>query len=173
MSGGSTSPFDALAANYDEDFTGTHVGRLMREAVWRRLDGVFDRGARILDLGCGTGEDAIYLARRGHDVHAVDGSEAMLRRTREKVLAAALEHRVQGSKLDIEYLDELGTDVYDGVLSNFGVLNCVEDLSSVSTELARRTARGAPVVFCLMGPTVPWEWIWYLGQGNPSKALTS
>ena len=132
---------------------------------------VFDRGGRILDLGCGTGEDAIYLARRGHDVHAVDGSEAMVRLARDKVLDAALEQRVHVRELDIEHLDGLGTDLYDGVLSNFGALNCVQDLSSVSTELANRTARGAPVVLCLMGPTVPWEWVWYLAQANPSKAF--
>jgi len=171
VNGASDSPFDDLAAKYDEDFTGTLVGRLMRDAVWRRLDAVFPPGGRILDLGCGTGEDAIHLARRGHDVHAVDGSEAMVRLTREKVHDAALKPRVRVSQLDIEHLEGLGTDVYDGVLSNFGALNCVQNLSSVSTELAGRTVRGASVVLCLMGPTVPWEWVWYLARANPSKAF--
>jgi tellurite methyltransferase len=37
-------------------------------------------GARVLDLGCGEGRNALYLATRGCDVTAVDRSEAGLRK---------------------------------------------------------------------------------------------
>ena len=40
---------------------------------------------RVLDLGCGTGNHAIPLARRGYSVVGVDRSEGMLARAREKV----------------------------------------------------------------------------------------
>ncbi|BBF23091.1 methyltransferase domain-containing protein [Sutterella megalosphaeroides] len=35
-------------------------------------------GARVLELGCGSGRDARFMARLGADVTATDGSEAML-----------------------------------------------------------------------------------------------
>lgn len=38
----------------------------------RLLDAMADRGARILDAGCGTGRVGGYLAARGHDVVGVD-----------------------------------------------------------------------------------------------------
>lgn len=40
---------------------------------------------RVLDLGCAGGRNAELLAQRGFDVHAVDASEAMVARTRERL----------------------------------------------------------------------------------------
>lgn len=48
------------------------------------LDGMLKPGAKVLELGIGTGRIALPLAERGHEVHGVDGSEAMLARLREK-----------------------------------------------------------------------------------------
>jgi len=45
---------------------------------------VGDRGARILDAGCGTGRVAIELARRGYDVVGIDVEPAMLDTARAK-----------------------------------------------------------------------------------------
>jgi SAM-dependent methyltransferase len=44
----------------------------------------------ILDLGCGTGNHAILLARRGYGVTGVDFSEEMLTRAQEKAAALKL-----------------------------------------------------------------------------------
>jgi ubiquinone/menaquinone biosynthesis C-methylase UbiE len=57
--------FDRIAARYDEFWTCSPVGRLQREAVWRRLDKLFNDGDALLDLGCGTGEDAVHFMRNG------------------------------------------------------------------------------------------------------------
>ena len=74
--------FDALAADYDASFTATPLGTLLREAVWRRLDARFAPGDRVLELACGTGEDAVHLASRGVRVTAVDASAAMVEAAR-------------------------------------------------------------------------------------------
>src|SRR5688500_7030413 len=58
--------FDALATDYDDRFTRGALGRLLRERVWARFDACFPPNGRILDVGSGTGEDAVYLAGRGH-----------------------------------------------------------------------------------------------------------
>ena len=70
------SPFDALAADYDRSFTASAIGQRMRAAVWRRLDTAFAPGERVLELNCGTGEDAVHLAERGVRVLATDVSPA-------------------------------------------------------------------------------------------------
>ena len=83
-----SSPFDEMAADYDRSFTTSTIGSLMRQAVWWRLDACFRPGDRVLELNCGTGADAIHLARRGVRVLATDIAPAMLELTRAKVAQA-------------------------------------------------------------------------------------
>jgi SAM-dependent methyltransferase len=50
------------------------------------LHGHSDAGqVRVLDIGCAAGRNTVMLAERGFDVLAIDGSEAMVARTRERV----------------------------------------------------------------------------------------
>lgn len=165
--------FDALAADYDATFTATPLGTLLRDAVWRRLDARFAPGDRVLELACGTGEDAVHLARRGVRVAATDASPAMVETARRKAAAAGLDGSVEVRHLPAEEL-ATGEDLpgpFDGAFSDFGGLNCVADLGAVARGLARRLRPGAPVLLCVMGPLVPWEWAWYLGHGDTERAF--
>ena len=56
--------FDRVASSYDELFTHTAIGRAQRKQVWEKLLAAFPPGSRILELNCGTGEDARFLAAR-------------------------------------------------------------------------------------------------------------
>jgi ubiquinone/menaquinone biosynthesis C-methylase UbiE len=152
--------FDALAADYDTQFTHSRIGTLMRQAVWRRLDCRFRPGQRVLELNCGTGEDAVHLGQHGVRVLATDLSREMVQMTRQKVARAGLTATVQVQQLALEHLHALDTPPFDGALSNFGGLNCVADLAGVGRALAARLHPGAVVLLCVMGPIVPWEWGW-------------
>ncbi|MFZ2419807.1 MAG: methyltransferase domain-containing protein, partial [Anaerolineae bacterium] len=107
----SAAAFDDSAATYDDAFTESTIGRLLRAAVWRRLDAQFRAGDRVLELNCGTGADAIHLAQRGVHVLATDVSEAMLAVTRRKVAQAGMEELVQVAKLDIADLAAWGSSL--------------------------------------------------------------
>src|SRR5688500_3425722 len=98
------SPFDSMALDYDRSFTASSIGQRMRAAVWRRLDAVFRPGERVLELNCGTGEDAVHLAGRGVRVLATDTSPEMLAIARAKVERAGLTERVEIARLPIEEL---------------------------------------------------------------------
>lgn len=166
------SPFEQMAADYDALFTHTPLGTLMRAAVWRRLEARFRPGDRILELACGTGEDALFLARRGVDVLALDAAEAMVAITRKKAREAGLEQRVKAVCAPIERLGAVvGQQVFVGALSNFGGLNCVEDLGGVARDLALCIRPGGIAALCIMGPTVPWEWAWHLYRLQFGKAF--
>jgi SAM-dependent methyltransferase len=163
--------FDKLAADYDLRFTRSRIGGLMRRAVHRRLEARFRPGHRVLELNCGTGEDAVFLGRRGVEVLATDISPSMVEATRAKVEQAGLSNLVGARCLAIEDLDDLEAPPFDGVLSDFGGLNCVADLRSVANGLANRVRPGAVAMLCIMGPTVPWEWLWYSLRGEPRKGF--
>lgn len=164
--------FDRLAADYDRTFTASTIGRRMRAAVWRRLDPAFAPGDRILELNCGTGEDAVHLAQRGVHVTATDVSLEMLSATQSKVDRAGLSGLVEVRRLAIEGLSALPPKVhFDGLLSNFGGLNCVSDLPAAARMIGQVLRPGGRALLCMMGPTVPWEWLWYVAHGQPRKAL--
>src|SRR6476660_5487797 len=82
--------FDSVAADYDGPKGNNALIQRMRETTWRMLTKACPPGARLLDLGCGTGIDAIELARRGYSVVATDWSPQMIERTRQRAAGAAL-----------------------------------------------------------------------------------
>lgn len=167
MTAVSTTAFDSLAADYDDTFTNTAIGRVLRAAVWRRLEDLFSAGSSVLELNCGTGVDAAWLGARGIHVCATDASQRMV-----DVACARGVDATQWAAEDIGALaDERGAEEFDGALSNFGGLNCVDDLGAVASGLARCVRKGGTAVLCVMGPTVPWEWIWCLAHGKPRAAF--
>ena len=165
------SPFDAIAANYDSSFTGSEIGSRMRKAVWARCAAIFAPGSRVLEMNCGTGEDALWLAERGVEVLATDISPAMLREAEAKLANSHAAGRVRFRELAWEDLGSLDDAAFDGLLSNFGGLNCVAELEAIGRSAAARLRPGGIAVLCLMGRAVPWEWIWFSLRGQPSKAF--
>jgi len=174
-----TWPFNQTAPGYDSEFTNSVLGRIYRNRVWERMDAVFTGKRHILELGCGTGEDALYLASQGHLVTALDASQDMIDQTRLKIQQAGLSNQVDARVFAIEDLDHLGSRIstmdgqspsFNGVLANFGALNCVHDLTSVASNLHKHLLPGSPALFTIMGPIVPWEWLWYLSKLKPAKA---
>lgn len=164
--------FDELASGYDASFTATALGRCLRRLVWDRLDAAFAGCGRVLEIGCGTGEDAVHLARRGIRVLATDVSEPMLRVAAHKAERAGCAERIEFRRVPMEQLgSELAGETFDGVFSNFGAVNCVARLDRIAADLAPLLAPGAPLVWVVMGRNVPWEWAWFLARGNPRKAF--
>src|SRR5215475_9142538 len=127
-----SSPFDALAPHYDDLFTNSHIGHAQRQVVWTKLQEVFKPGDRILEINCGTGVDAVYLARMGVRVLALDSSAGMIAATERRLDKESMHEFVTCRQLAIEDLGQLnGVGLFDGVLSNFGGLNCVSDLQQI------------------------------------------
>ena len=165
--------FDRLAESYDAKFTDSVVGRLQRQIVWDALSSAFYRGDFVLELNCGTGEDALFLAKRGLSVLACDASEKMIaiatRRKQREFPGGRLEFRLSPNEA-LGQLDTAGQR-FDGALSNFSGLNCVEDLRSVATTLAGRIKPRGRVFICMSTRACAWEIVWHLARGNFRKAF--
>ena len=168
----SVNAFDALANTYDAVFTDSVLGRAYRRAAWNWLDTAFLPGQHVLELGCGTGEDAVHLARRGVRVHATDVSPQMVETARAKAATAGLGTHIRTEVCDVADVGRLiHAAPFDGAYSTFGALNCVADLAPLPDHLDGLLRPGARMVLGMMGPVVPWEWVWYLLRGRPDKAF--
>lgn len=167
-----SAPFDAVAVRYDETFTASKIGQAQRASVWSELAKTFAPGDRILEIGCGTGVDACFLAERGVRVAACDSSSQMIAMAERRIQEGGYQKLVQPLLLRAEAIATLPNEpLFDGAFSNFGALNCVEDLRQLARDLARLLKPGAIAWLCWMGSCCLWEMLWYLAQGNGEKAF--
>ena len=162
--------FDSHAFEYDTWFSEKPLALDIRRRTWQVMDRFFDAGNRVLDLGCGTGEDAIHLARRGVYVRAVDVSSAMLNRLEEKARSLKLDRFIDYSLADGRFLD-FPEGEFDGIYSNFGVLNCVADLDWLPELAGRSLKPGRRMILVTMGRCYPLEIAVNLAKGRFRPAL--
>jgi len=156
-----SSPFDVLASSYEATWSATPEGRGQRAEVWKVIDHLFQPGNRILDLGCGIGDDALHLRAHGVNVWGIDSSQEMAEISRTR--------GVEAHWLWMEDLSAVFGDL-SGVLSNFGALNCVARLEPVAEQLGRLVIPGGAVALCVMGRFFWRESARFLLQGEFAKA---
>jgi SAM-dependent methyltransferase len=159
--------FDSVAADYDGPRGNNSLVQDMRREMWRWLDASFPRASHLLELGCGTGLDAVRMAQRGHRIVATDWSPLMTQRTLARAEYALVSDRVQALTLGAHELDRLtGRALYDGAYSNLGALNCLPDLRDLARECARLIRPGGRAVFSIIGRWCPWEIGYYARRGD-------
>src|SRR4051794_32545673 len=123
--------YDRWATVYDHD--ANPLVNLEEPFVWEAIGDV--GGRKVLDLGCGTGRHALWLAKQGADVTAVDFSEGMLAEARRKPGAEAIRFLVH----DLHRSLPFAPTSFDRVVSGL-VLEHLDDLGGFFRE-ARRVLR--------------------------------
>ena len=156
------SAFDAIAPRFDERFGGWLSVAAQRRAVRAALVEAFPRNGRILEIGGGTGEDAVFLAQSGYKVLLTDASPSMVDHALAKL-------RPLGSDAEVTPAEDLehfaverslnGREQFDGAFSNFAPLNCVVDLEPVARGLAHMLKPGSPAMLVLFGTLCPGEMV--------------
>jgi ubiquinone/menaquinone biosynthesis C-methylase UbiE len=161
-----------MAKEYDDVFTRSMIGRAQRDAVWNILTQTFKSGDHVLELNCGTGEDALFLARNSISVTACDASEKMIQIASNRMREEASDAPISFNLLPTERVLELQSQtMFDGVFSNFSGLNCVPDLKQTAAGLATLLPPNAPLLVCLSTRFCVWEMLWFLLHGKFSKAF--
>ena len=167
-----SAAFDCMAQTYDATFTESAIGRAQRNVVWDALQKAFRPGDRVLELNCGTGEDALFLTKRGISVLGCDASARMI-----EVAERRKSMEAPGSSLEFRVLrnEDVGTltppTPFDGVVSNFSGLNCVADPSQIVRKLTHLVKPGATALICISTRICLWEIAWYTARGNFKKAF--
>lgn len=91
----------------------------------------------ILELGCGTGKNTLFLVKIAEQVHALDFSQGMIEKAKEKVNA----ENVRFSMADLTQTWPCEDRAYDLIVCNL-VLEHIEDLSFIFSEAHRVLEEG-------------------------------
>ena len=170
-----TVAFDRLAADYDL-LTGGALFVLLRARTHRAFARRLAAGSRILEIGCGTGRDTCFLASRGFTVVACDPSEEMASRALRRLAREGLEDRATVMPCGLQdvqsFLEATGQrEAFDGIVSNFGALNCVEHLAPLGALIRRHLRPGGVVILGLMARLCALEALYFAATRRSSLAM--
>jgi SAM-dependent methyltransferase len=149
--------FDGVASTYDASHATNAIIHGMRDRLRRAVVARVPAGGRVLDLGCGPGRDAVWFARRGYRVVAIDWSPEMVRQARHRVAREGLAASVDVHYSGIGEVTRFGGDPFDGAYSDLGPLNCVPDLRAAASAIAGCLRDGGVLVSMVMARVCPWE----------------
>jgi ubiquinone/menaquinone biosynthesis C-methylase UbiE len=169
------SAFDDIAEDYDRDFTLTETGKLARRIVMEYVGkNIIKNGhLRILELNCGTGEDAIQFHSSGNEVVATDISAEMIRIARAKAGTAEGEGLTFMQLSFGELPQAWMTEQFDLVFSDFGGLNCINEhkLSSLFQAVKVILKPGGRFVGVIMPAYCLWEIFYFTLKGQWKTAF--
>jgi len=169
-----TESFDISASLYDDVFTNSHIGKLQRKLVHDFLINVLPKDQRlhILEINCGTGHDALWLANKGHHIIATDISSEMIRIAKSK--ATLNPNNLEFCQLDINKLGETHFDhSFDIIFSDFGGLNCLSPIQIDNFFIAaeKKLKPNGKIISIIMPKHCLLENSYFIIKGDFKKAF--
>ena len=146
--------FDLVSRVYDRGVQRNPFGIYLRERTVGYMKTVFPPGSRLLEIGCGSGIETMMMLESGYCIHAVDVSPEMIAILREKAHQSGLSTGLSSEVLRASSIGKLssGQKRFDGAFSNFGALNCEEDLEPVFKALHALVRPGGKLVLGFYNP---------------------
>src|SRR5258708_38881552 len=142
----------------------------MRSLLWERYAKLFRPGDAVLDVGCGTGIDAGFLARTGVRVMGTDASPSMIAQARTKVGVDPFKELVELRVLDIREIGSLPVAGFDGIVSAFASLSTVADLEAFAQQAASLLRPRGAMVLHLLNRSSLWDWVGLVRHGRVRAA---
>lgn len=162
--------FDSIAQEYDGVSGNNALIQRMRNRLMLTIKQNIPYGQHLLDLGCGTGLDAQYLAQAGYRITAMDWSEQMVQRTKTRIVNADLQDRVETKHLGFHQIHELKPERFDAAYSDLGALNCIEHMDDFAESLFGLIRSNGKMVVSVIGRICPWEWMLYISKRQWQRA---
>ncbi|MES2761925.1 MAG: class I SAM-dependent methyltransferase [Bacteroidota bacterium] len=159
--------FDSYAINYDDHFTNSLIGKTQREQVRKQLSRAIKNNVKsVLEINCGTGEDALWFSRKGLKVLATDISEGMIEVAKQKT------NDIEFRQLNCVNIGSLPKGNYDLIFSNFGGLNCLNANELIQFRRACDVLqnKGNRLAFVIMGTQCWWERIYFKSKKDKDRS---
>jgi SAM-dependent methyltransferase len=129
----------------------------MRLHVYDHISSLVPMGSTLLELNAGTGFDAAQMVGRGYRIHATDLAPGMVAQIEHKITRYNLSDRLSVQQCSFTDLNQVQGGPFDAIYSNFGGLNCIDDLLLVTRHLPALLRPGGVVTWVIMPPVCLWE----------------
>lgn len=146
--------FDKSASDYDAwyiDKKGNFIDKVETGLAFKLIE--IKEGMKILDVGCGTGNFSIKLAKMGCQVTGIDISDEMLNAARKKVAEQNLDINLYNMNLyDLKFEDS----TFDAVFS-MSAFEFVEDVPKALDELFRVVKKNGQILIGTIAGNSSWS----------------
>jgi cyclopropane fatty-acyl-phospholipid synthase-like methyltransferase len=162
--------FDSYAGGYDAHFTHSLIGKGQRAIVHKYLSSLADQTRSVLEVNCGTGEDAVFLSALFEKIMCTDASEEMIKISRDKLGEIK---NVECKTISMQRLKDQITGGYHLIFSNFGGINCLSEaeVKVFSETCAFLGAKDSEIVMVIMGKKCLWERFYFNYKKDKQNAV--
>jgi len=152
--------FNRQAPVFDELYIPNGIIKYKRQRVRDHVMHFLKPGNSILELNCGTGEDAVYFADNGFNIHATDLSAQMLAILNNKIQKRGYQKLITTENISYHDLLRISNKgPYDLIFSNFGGLNCTDKLKDVLASFDPLLKPGGHVCLVIISRFCLWEFL--------------
>jgi len=146
----------------------------MRMRVRKHLEQHLTNTSTILELNCGSGIDAVYLAKKNFKVHATDIASGMIDYVNLKIEKEQLQNKLSCEVCSFTDLNKLKKQNYSHIFSNFGGLNCssLTELETVFNSFSNLLKPNGKITLVIMPKICIWEFLKiFKGKKNTFRRL--
>ena len=153
--------FSKISSQYEGFNTTNGLVNWMRKRVRTHLLKELSPNAKILEINCGTGIDAVFLAKKNYQVLATDIAEGMLKLVKQKIENENLASNLLCKKLSFTELNTLKPQKFNHIFSNFGGLNCSskKELQTVFNSFNNLLLPNGKITLVIMPKICLWEFL--------------
>ena len=148
--------YESLSRDYDHRFDNPRIN-YMRSVEKIVLLNSLKMGL-ILDIGCGTGEQSVFLAEKGYRVLGVDISKEMIKIAKGRIKDAKFKDNLSFVIASAEFLP-FRDKSFEGIISIFGIFNHIPKVDHAFQETSRVLKTGGQAIFTVVNR---WNLTWWV-----------
>jgi ubiquinone/menaquinone biosynthesis C-methylase UbiE len=148
--------FSSIYDEYEKLSQENDIDIARRNCIRDHVNHYLKPNHKILEINAGSGIDAVYFAQNGNPVLATDIASESEKYISTKIKTLEMTN-LQFQNCSFTSLKNIKNEKFDHIFSNFGGLNCIDDLASVFNQFDTLLNPNAFVTLVIMPPYYPWE----------------